>query len=107
MAKNEKLVMYLKSHPVCKTTLEAEHDWLNSIYIRTVSSSCLFSTLLIQFNYFMGRLGRATCTVHLISSPGEPGRKQMYHYNIRKANIYTVDAGNRHRGRYTVVRPAL
>ena len=39
MAKNEKLVMYSKSHPVCKTTLEAKHDWLNSIYINTVSSS--------------------------------------------------------------------
>ena len=41
----------------------------------------------------MGRFGRATCTVHLISDLDHPGRKQMYHY-IREAkrllswNIY-------------------
>ena len=28
----------------------------------------------------MGRLGRATCTVYLISAPDLPGGKIMYHY---------------------------
>ena len=32
----------------------------------------------------MGRLGRATCTVHLLSAANQPGRKQMYQ-KIRKA----------------------
>ena len=42
-------------------------------------NSCLL-TLLSQLNYFMGRLVRATCTVHLISDPDQPGGKRMYHY---------------------------
>ena len=32
----------------------------------------------------MGRLGRATYTIHLISAPQQPGGKRMYHY-IREA----------------------
>ena len=32
----------------------------------------------------MGRLGRATCTVDLISAPEQPEMKRMYHY-IREA----------------------
>ena len=31
----------------------------------------------------MGRFDRATCTVHLISSPDQPGRKQVY-FSINK-----------------------
>ena len=36
----------------------------------------------------MGCLGRATCTVHLISAPGQPGRKRMYHYILEKLRAY-------------------
>jgi hypothetical protein len=28
----------------------------------------------------MGCLGRVTCTLHLISTHGHPGKKYMYHY---------------------------
>ena len=31
----------------------------------------------------MGRFGRPTCTLHLVSAPDQPGRKRMYH--IREA----------------------
>ena len=44
--------------------LTAGLSCLHSIYIRTVSSSLLFSTML---NWFLDRLGRATCTVRSIS----------------------------------------
>ena len=42
----------------------------------------------------MGRLGRATCTVHSISASGQPGGKRMYHY-IREAKggIMSEDIG--------------
>ena len=41
-------------------------------------------------NWFMGRLGRLTCTAHLISAQDQPGRKQMY-YNIKKLRPYCPD----------------
>ena len=42
----------------------------------------------------MGRLGRETCTVHLISAPDQPERKQMYHY-IRKAKSFRGAIGGK------------
>ena len=33
-----------------------------------------------RLNYFMGRLGRPTCAVHLISGADQARRKRMYHY---------------------------
>ena len=44
-------------------------------------------------------MGRVTCTVHLISTPDQPGKKQIYHYRredtkgqlISKANCQAVD----------------
>ena len=48
----------------------------HSIYIRTVSSEHLSSTLLIQFKpvYEAWALDRATCTVHSISAGDQPGK---------------------------------
>ena len=38
----------------------------------------------------MGCLGRATCTVHLISAQDQPGRKPMYHYICNRSQELTV-----------------
>ena len=51
------------------------------VYIRTVISYHLLSTLLNQIKLVYGR---APWTIHLISAPDQPGRKQMHHY-IREA----------------------
>ena len=51
------------------STLTSRH----SIFIRTVSSQRLLSTLMNQIKLV---LGRATCTVHLISAQTRPARKE-------------------------------
>ena len=38
----------------------------------------------------MGRMGRATCIVHLISAPDRSGRKRMYHYIQEAKNFFFV-----------------
>ena len=48
----------------------------NSIYIKIVSSWCMFFALQYCFNWFFwpfGHLGRATCTVHLIHNQTNQG----------------------------------
>ena len=51
----------------------------HSIYIRTVSSLCLLSTLLNQFKLVYGPLGRSTCTVLYSNQfcPGQSGKNWM------------------------------
>ena len=70
------------------------------INITTVNSLRLLSTLLNQIKLVHGPFGQGNMHSTIDFYP-RPGRKQMYHY-IRKANIYkhTVDASNRHTGRY-------
>ena len=48
------------------------------IYIRTVSSQHLLSILLIQFKLVYGPFGQTS--MHLISAPDKPGRKQIGMY---------------------------
>ena len=36
----------------------------------------------------MGCLGRATCTVHLISAPDKPGRKNKYKTTLGKVRTF-------------------
>ena len=53
-------------------------SYFHSIYIRTVSFEHLLLTLLIQFNlvyWSFDGLGRAKCTVHLISAPDQTSQE--------------------------------
>ena len=48
-------------------------------------------------------MGRVTCTVHLISTPDQPGKKQIYHYRredtkgqlISKANYKALNSSKK------------
>ena len=44
----------------------------------SLSPCCLLCIIILSL--FIGRLGRAKCTVHSISVPHQPGRIRMYHY---------------------------
>ena len=49
---------------------------VNILEQQVLSAFCLLCYH--QTYLFIGRFGRATCTVHLISAPDQPGRKQVY-----------------------------
>ena len=53
-------------------------EFRHSIYIRTVSSYCLFFTLLNWLKLVYGLLGQISMHLTLNFCPNQPGRNQMY-----------------------------
>ena len=59
----------------------------------------------------MGRLGRAKRIVHLISTPDQPEKKQIYHYKtedtkgqlILKANYQAVNSSKKRMNEFVLV----
>ena len=43
-----------------------------------------------KYGSFFSRLGKATCTVHLISAPDHPEQKELHHYVRETRNKLTV-----------------
>ena len=64
----------------CVLRPHSELYLLHSIYIRTVSSYHLLSTLLNQLKLVYGLAVWAEQHAHYTFAPDQSGRKQMYHY---------------------------